>query len=320
MIYIGVDISKNFFDCAFKLNDNYEHRQFPNTKKGFKQAIKWAKHQPAHWVMEATGRYYEPLAHFLTEQKHNVSVINPLVIKCFVKMNLYKAKTDKLDAIYIADYAQQASPELWVKPPKEQAQIKQLTTWIKSLIHEKNRHTNRLHALDHGADAFAFVVKDMRKNIKRLEHSIQKAQEEMQSLLETHYAQAYKLAQSIPGVGVKIASTLIAETDALKRFSSAKQLVSFVGLAARVDQSGNRQYGNKRIKKQGQGYLRSLLYMGSWTAQNCNPSCKALRERLKAKGKAPRQIKMAIASKLLRQLFGVIKSGEKFNPNGVIKA
>lgn len=315
-----MDISKDFFDCAYQCNGDYKHHQFPNNPKGFKQARQWINQQSAHWVMEATGSYYEPIAHFLFDANQRVSVVNPLVIKRFVQMKLYSAKTDKLDAMYIADYAAQNTPKQWIKPSQEQTHIKHLNAWIKSLISEKIRHSNRLHALKHSANACVFVTKEIRKQINRIEQSIKKAEAEIQLLLAKHYSQAYKTAQSIPGVGVKIASTLIAETDGLKDFVHAKQLVSFVGLVARVNQSGNRSYGAKHINKQGQAYLRSLLYMGSWTAQSCNPACKALSERLKAKGKASRQIKIAIAAKLLRQLFGVIKSGNMFDKNIALNA
>ena len=56
-------------------------------------------------VMEHTGRYYEALAHQLSEANHFVSAINPKLIKDFNNDTLRKVKSDKADAIKIARYA-----------------------------------------------------------------------------------------------------------------------------------------------------------------------------------------------------------------------
>lgn len=55
-------------------------------------------------VMEATGRYYEPVAHLLSQEGFYVAVINPKLIKDFSTNTLRKVKTDKADAIKIARY------------------------------------------------------------------------------------------------------------------------------------------------------------------------------------------------------------------------
>lgn len=56
-------------------------------------------------VMEHTGRYYEPMAHWLSDAGFFVSAINPKLIKDFGSNSLRKVKTDKADAVKIARYA-----------------------------------------------------------------------------------------------------------------------------------------------------------------------------------------------------------------------
>ena len=56
-------------------------------------------------VMEHTGRYYEVLAHQLSEANLFVSTINPKLIKDFDNDSLRKVKSDKADAVKIARYA-----------------------------------------------------------------------------------------------------------------------------------------------------------------------------------------------------------------------
>ena len=56
-------------------------------------------------VMEHTGRYYEVLAHQLSEANLFVSTINPKLIKDFDNDSLRKVKSDKADSVKIARYA-----------------------------------------------------------------------------------------------------------------------------------------------------------------------------------------------------------------------
>ena len=62
-------------------------------------------------VMEATGRYHEPVAAALHEYGIFVSVLNPLYIKQSGGGSIRKVKTDKADAMKIAKYAL----DNWVK-------------------------------------------------------------------------------------------------------------------------------------------------------------------------------------------------------------
>jgi transposase len=56
-------------------------------------------------VMENTGRYYEALAHQLSDAGFFVSAVNPKLIKDFENDSLRKVKSDKADAVKIARYA-----------------------------------------------------------------------------------------------------------------------------------------------------------------------------------------------------------------------
>ena len=55
-------------------------------------------------VMEATGRYHEPVAAALHEYGIYVCVLNPLYIKQSGGGSIRKVKTDKADAMKIAKY------------------------------------------------------------------------------------------------------------------------------------------------------------------------------------------------------------------------
>jgi len=92
--YYGIDISKDVFDV---MDSNGVHKQFINSKEGFKEFIKWLVKNSCV-VMEATGVYHTRLTDFLYSKKVFVSVVNPLVIKRYIQMNLRRIKTDKADS------------------------------------------------------------------------------------------------------------------------------------------------------------------------------------------------------------------------------
>lgn len=109
--YVGIDISKLTFDVALPKGDSYEHYQFSNDIKGFKKLVKLLSFELC-CVMEASGPYYLKLAFYLSDNGIAVSVINPLVIRRYSQMRMLRAKTDKKDAVMIADYGKNQKPDL----------------------------------------------------------------------------------------------------------------------------------------------------------------------------------------------------------------
>ena len=70
-----------------------------------------------------------------------------------------------------------------------------------------------------------------------------------------------------------------------------------------------------RICKQGGALLRHTLYMCALNAKETNTACKALFDRLVAKGKNKKLAVIAVANKLLKQVFGVVRTGTLFDRN-----
>ncbi|MEZ4880590.1 MAG: transposase [Chitinophagales bacterium] len=101
----------------------------------------------------------------------------------------------------------------------------------------------------------------------------------------------------------------------LKKFDNYRQLIAYVGLSPRKYESGTSVRGRGHICKMGQSQIRKLLYMCSWSAKKLNKACIAMYERLIAKGKAERVVKIAIANKLLKQAFAIAKNKEVYNEN-----
>ena len=107
MISIGIDVSKGSSNVCVNKDGRVmqqflvEHSQM-NIKKFIDLILSFEDETKV--VLEATGIYHFPLVQSLTLAGIFVAVINPLVLKKYAALSLRKGKTDKLDAVKIADY------------------------------------------------------------------------------------------------------------------------------------------------------------------------------------------------------------------------
>lgn len=134
-------------------------------------------------------------------------------------------------------------------------------------------------------------------------------------LVKKEHQASSSLLKSIPGIGPKTSVALLVLTDGFNRFSSALELGSYAGLTSVIRQSGSSFHGRVRISKIGNQKLRNLLFMCSCNGSRYNTACKALFNRLVAKGKSKKLALIAVCNKILKQAFADVKSGLKYDPN-----
>ena len=314
---IGIDISKQTFDVSFRVNTKLVHEVFANNLKGFKKFIKHFDGSSFRVVMEASGPYYVRLANYLYEHGIKVSVVNPLIIKRFSQMKFYRAKTDKKDASIIREYGETEldSLSLWKPETTGVKSLKQMRTTVELLQKQLRQSKNQLSAFN----SSGLVNKDLEKNLKKVIRTLEKAildiEKQMLVVCNTYYEESLDLLKSIPCIGDKTAMMLIAVTDNFTKFKHYKQLIAYIGFAPRIYQSGTSVRGKGHICKMGKAQTRKMLYMCSWTAKRHNKTCREMYQRLEAKGKPERVIKIAIANKLLKQAFAVVTSKQKYKEN-----
>ena len=80
-----------------------------------------------------------------------------------------------------------------------------------------------------------------------------------------------------------------------------------------IRESGSSVKGRPRISKMGNARLRNLLFMCSFNACKYNAACKALFDRIVAKGKSKKLALIAVCNKLLKQAFAIVKSGVAYD-------
>ncbi len=315
--YVGIDISKKTFNVYFSKDGKESQLSLLQDKKDYQVLLHLIGNEKI-CVMEATGNYHLKLANFLHKNGIKVVVENPLKIKRFSQMNLQRTKTDKADAKIIYEYGKlilKDKAHFWSPGNKQIMKLKQYDTIRRQFNKQLTALSNTLEAMEHLSQLEKEVETVLKDMIKQIEKTLSQLDKKMLELVKTNYKDIFGLITSIPGVGQKTATMLICLTDGFNRFSpdQLKQFVSYIGMSPRAYESGTSVKGVAHISKIGNGKIRSLLYMCSWTAKKYNPQCVALYERLSGKGKPERVIKVAIAHKLLRQVFGVIKHGTPFS-------
>ena len=313
---LGIDISKQSFDTAFLDGVHTYQGHFSNDKNGLQKLAKWLKKRRAeqvHACMEATSRYWEEVAYFLYEQGHKVSVVNPKLIKKHAEATMQRNKTDKQDALTIADYCAKHEPDLWTPPPPSVRQLQVLVRHVDSLKQDRQRERNRRETSSQAAD----VVAAIDRHIAFLDEQIADLEKRIKNLIDNDpdLKPQYGLLRTIPGVGDKVATTFLAEVPDVSRFAQASQLAAFAGLTPGERQSGTSLRGKGKLVKWGNAHLRSVYYMPALSAHRWNPIIAALRERLKAKEKHGLTVVVAIMRKLLHLCYGVLKTGKPFDPD-----
>ena len=313
LTYIGIDISKATFDVSHHVGQTYHHIQYANTPKGIALFCSTLGSQH-HCVMEATGGYHLRLALALYHRGIAVSVINPLVIRRFMQMQLRRVKTDKADAEQIARYAETAHPAHWKPDPATVTQMSQLA----SMIAMTTRHET---ALRNQHDAFTLQPETDRTLLRQLKTEIahhhllkQKLLQTLVTLARTTYRDAFDAVVSIPGIGQQTASLLVTVTHGFTAFETPKQLIAYLGLSPRPYQSGTSVRGKGHICKMGMGHIRAALYLCSWSAVKHNPACRECYARLRGKGKVAKVALIAVVNKLVRQAFAIAKDNSRFDP------
>jgi len=304
-LYFGIDISKDVFDVT---DSKSNHHQFENNYKGFKQ-FKKALNSMSHCVMEATGYYHYKLAYYLQEEGFKVSVENPLSVKRFIQMKLSKIKTDKSDSKLICEYAKQVDLKLWKGHSKQQLECLQIIRTLDVYTKQGTMLKNKIHGEVTLGNPSLAVVRSLKRLLKHLEKETNNLEEKLLKTVKSTHQDLLTRIKTVPGIGVKTATTLIVLTDGFERFTSAKELCSYSGLTPIIRQSGSSIKGRSRISKVGNKKLRNLLFMCSFNACKYNKACKALYDRIVAKGKSKKLALIAVCNKLLKQAFAIAKSG-----------
>lgn len=311
---LGSDVSKDTLHVYLLAGTRGRRHSVSNDLPGFSALLHWLARQPQApecVCCEATGTYHLAAARALHQAGRPVSVVNPARIKAFAQAEGLRAKTDRVDARLIARFAQQASFLPWEPEAEEIAQLRALLHRLESLERMRTQERNRL--------AVPELPACVRASGERLLAALDAEQAQIRADLETLIAAHAPLRDlrqrltTIPGVADNTAAVLVALLRS-RPFSRARQVAAFAGVTPRPRESGSSLHPPARRSKQGSGYLRQALYFPALAAIRTNPLVQALAASLRAQGRPPKQIIVAVMRKLLHQAFGLFRHSTAFDP------
>ncbi len=297
---IAIDVSKHHIDVYDSKSQRHE-RLPADTIQSWIKTIRSRKNILV--VMEATGIYSKRLQRALQDHEISVSVVNPRYIRRYAQACGILAKTDKIDARIIAEYAISCSPKETEKLDdsliKLQSLVKRRQQLNTSIIEEKC-HLESCE--DYEMEEIIMQHIDFLKDqMKVMEKSIEQLIENTGSLNEKA-----RIITSMPGAGKVLAATLIAEMPELGTLDR-NEIAALSGLAP-----FNRDSGNLRGRRSiygGRTNVRKVLYMVALVAKQCNPWAKNIYQNLSDNGKP---FKVAITA-LMRKIIIALNSMLKHN-------
>jgi transposase len=322
---VGIDVSKDDFKVCFSMY-SAELRvkvkgthTFRNTEKGFAEFHDWSQSKrqtewDLHVTMEATGVYYEGLAYYLHERHYKVHVVLPNQSKSYGKSLGVKSKTDKIDARILGQMGLERELRQWQPLSSNFRVLKQLTRERDSLVRERTIASNQKHAYSYQGKPHKDSIDRCVKHISLLNEQIKEIEIEIKKIVEGDKLLCSKLKylQSIPGIGLLTAVTIVSETNGFAVITSIKQLTSYAGLDIKIQESGIWK-GKSKISKIGNRYIRKILYMPALCTVKHNNKTAQFYQRLKDKKGTGMIANVAVQRKLLALVYTLWKKEEMFS-------
>jgi transposase len=299
-IFVGIDVAKNRLDVHVRPSGTIF--DVPRDGEGIANLVDRLRALgPALIVMEATGGFEAVVASALAGARLPLSVVNPRQIRDFARAAGRLAKTDTLDAEIIALYAERMRPEIRPLPDADARHLSELVARRRQIIEMMTMERNRRRAL---------TSKRLLKSVDRLLVALQKELTDIETDLNDTirgtpvWRETEELLTSVPGVGDKLARTLIADLPELGQLSR-RQVAALVGVAPINRDSGTMR--GRRTTWAGRAKVRATLYMAALVASRYNKVLKSFYQRLLQAGKPKKLALTAVMRKLLTILNAMVR-------------
>jgi transposase len=303
----GIDVSKEWLE----VDASGQHWRFDNSEQGWDALVAaLGEAQVGLVVLEATGGFERGCVAALGLSGFAVAVMNPRQVRDFAKALGTLAKTDRVDAGTLRQFAEliarHPQRERYVRPLAEEAQLRlaALVSRRRQLLDMLTAERNRL-GLAHRA-----MHKSLRAVIRTLEKQLLALEQDIDEHLRTHHKPALEWLNTVKGVGSMTAASLLGLLRELGKLSG-RQIAALVGLAPHARDSG--KWRGHRMIWGGRAEVRSVLYMATLSAMRFNPVIRAFHQRLIAAGKPPKVAIVACMRKLLTILNAMMRDGKPFD-------
>ena len=304
-----------------------------------------------HIVMEATGVYWKPVWHILSDGEFELVLANAAHVK-----NVPGRKTDVNDATWLADLVAHGLIRASFVPDEPTQQMRDLLRTRKQMVRERSSHVQRIQkTLEDANIKLDSVVTDIlglsgRRIIEALiagqtmpqvlatlaHRRIHASTDELEAalrdrvtkhhrfLLKLHLDQidafdaaiaAIERLSTIPGIGNLAATVIVSEIGIdMSRFETAGHLISWAGLCPRNDESAGKRRSTKM--KKGAPWLKTTLVQCAWAASRTK-GCylQAQYHRLRSRRGSKKAI-CAVAASMLTAAYHMLKNGTFYEDLG----
>jgi transposase len=305
-IFVGIDVSKNRLDVHVRPTGE----AFAVARDGEGLETLVARLQPLapHLVaVEATGGFEMTAAAAIGGAGLPLVVVNPAQVRHYAQALGRRAKTDAVDAEVIARFAEATRPEPRPLPDEATQALADLVARrrqiIAMMVAERQRAGRLPKRLKKSCER---VVRVLEKELAALDQDIDDTVRGSPAWREKE-----DLLVSTPSVGDITARTLIAELPELGTLDRRK-IAALVGVAPFTRQSGRWQ--GKACIGGGRPAVRAALFVATMSAVRHNPTIRAFRERLLAKGKPKMVVMVACMHKLLTILNAILRDRKPWQP------
>jgi transposase len=183
----------------------------------------------------------------------------------------------------------------------------------------KRKHTQLRRALDGRLTrAQRFVLKQQLRHVEQLGAALAQVNEQIDQVLESHpkLAHSRALLQTIPGIGQRVAETIIAEigVEVEAHFPTDKHLASWCGLCPGNNASGGKRKSGRT--RSGNRYLRSAMVQAAWAAQRTKQTYLSAQYRRLARRINRRKAVIAVAHSLIVIVYYVLVRDQSYQDLG----
>jgi len=333
-IYVGIDVHKRFCQAALMDDSGAVIRElkFENTLEGAHRLVNIARSIDRHVkaVVEPSANYWIKIYDRLEDEGVEVKLTNPSRTKAIAEA---KIKMDKLDARTLAYLLKgDLVAESYVPTRKNRMRrtlIRHRASLMKMRVEVKNRIHTILDKYDLSYECTDLFGKEGLEWLRDLtlpeidDHILESNLQILEALNEQVRGadiriakdavneEQVKLLMTMPGVDYYAAMILLSEIGDVKRFASPEKLVSWVGLAPQVHQSGENQWTG-RITKKGSKRARWILIQCAHTARQHDPKMREFYERIERKHGSRKAI-IAAARKMLSIMHVMLTRNEPYH-------
>lgn len=299
----GIDVSKAHLDVCVGVDEG----RTVNDELGWDATIEKLRLADVDLVVvEATGGYERGVVCALQQAGITVARVNPRQARDFAKSMGALAKTDKVDARLLRDFA-----DVIARHKDRAKYVTSMFDPARELLHELVTRRRQLVEMrvaegNHLEHATKATRRGILSVVKLLEKQIAQIEKEIDDHMDGHFKQQKELLDSVKGVGPATIMTLVADLPELGKLDR-RAIAKLVGVAPLANDSGDRR-GKRRIWG-GRSKVRSTVYMAALVATRHNTTIKSFYERLLLAGKPKKVALVACVRKLLTILNAMLRDG-----------